>query len=55
MLELLEEEVKKLGGKRLIVSSQVRAQGFYEKCGFVSFGNTYLDEHVPHILMKKEV
>lgn len=55
MLEILEDEVKRLKGKKIIVSSQVRAQGFYQKCGFELFGETYLDEHVPHIMMKKEI
>lgn len=55
MLEILEGEIKRLNGKKIIVSSQVRAQGFYQKCGFELFGDTYLDEHVPHIMMKKEI
>ncbi len=31
------------------------AVGFYEKMGFVSEGNFYLETGVPHIYMKKEI
>ena len=30
-----------------------RADGFYEKCGYTAEGETYLDQHCPHIHMFK--
>lgn len=37
------------------VSAVKTAQGFYEKIGFVSEGNYYLETGVPHIYMKKVI
>lgn len=44
-----------LGGSELWLHSQIQAQGFYEKQGFVAFGPIELDEGVEHIWMKKEL
>ena len=46
--------VGKSGGEKLMLHSQCRAAVFYEKLGFVSFGEVELDEGCPHIWMKKE-
>lgn len=37
------------------LSAQVRAQPFYERNGFIAFGDPYDDEGVPHIQMKKAI
>lgn len=54
---LLMEEAGRLahdlGGTELHLHSQIQAQGFYEKLGFVAFGPIELDEGVEHIWMKK--
>lgn len=55
MLEFAENEIKKLGGKKIIISAQVRAKGFYKKCGFTEIGDEYLDEYCPHIEMHKSL
>lgn len=36
-------------------NSQCRAQGFYEKIGYVASGETYLDEDCEHIHMEKKL
>ena len=33
--------------------SQVRAKNFYEKIGYVEYGEVYFDEYCEHIKMKK--
>lgn len=48
-------QVQKMGGKELMLHSQCRASGFYEKLGFSAFGETEFDEGCPHIWMKKEI
>lgn len=35
------------------VSAQVRARGFYERCGYTAHGDVYMDEFCPHIAMTK--
>ena len=53
IISYAENEIKKLNGNKIVLSAQVKAKGFYEKCGFTSQGDIYLDEHCPHIYMYK--
>ncbi|KAF9953791.1 succinate semialdehyde dehydrogenase NADP+ linked [Modicella reniformis] len=39
----------------IALSSQVPRKGFYEKFGYVTKGDVYLDEEQPHILMEKKM
>ena len=55
IMDLIEEDIKKTGAKRIVLSAQCRARGFYEKCGYTATGGIYLDEHCEHILMIKEI
>lgn len=50
-----ESEIALSGGKQIRISAQVRAFAFYAKLGYVPYGETYFEEHVPHIAMKKEL
>lgn len=52
MLEA-EKTAKSLGADSIILSAQVRASGFYEKLGYIKYGDIYLDEFCEHIAMKK--
>ncbi|MEG0899085.1 MAG: GNAT family N-acetyltransferase [Oscillospiraceae bacterium] len=51
----MENYIRKIGGKTIEISSQMRAEKFYEKLGYEQFGEEYLDENCPHIAMKKEL
>lgn len=53
ILKSLEEKAAQLGAKEFSLSSQVQARGFYEKAGYQAYGEEYMDQHVPHIAMKK--
>ena len=55
VIDELEKKCKELGANCIEISAQVQAQGFYNKRGYVSYGETYLDEHCPHISMKKQL
>lgn len=55
LMQKLEERVRELGGKQVTISAQIRAEGFYQCCGYRSEGETYFDEHYPHIRMVKEL
>lgn len=41
------------GAKKVALSAQVQAAGFYSKLGYVQVGDEYLDEHCPHVDMEK--
>lgn len=55
LLKEAEQEVKKRGGRQLILHSQCVASGFYAKNGYREFGEIDDDEGCPHIWMKKEL
>lgn len=55
MMQLAEDEIKKDGGKLIELSAQIRVKDFYQKLGYSSSGNMYLDEYCEHITMKKEL
>ena len=53
LLELAEREIRKSDYREVYLDAQCRVAGFYEKQGYVICGEQHLDEHVPHVLMKK--
>lgn len=53
IIEALEAEAKAHGACSTHLSAQLQAQAFYERCGYQSYGDIHMDEHVPHIMMKK--
>lgn len=50
-----EKLVKQRGGDHICLHSQKQAEPFYQKQGYVSFGDIDYDEDCPHIWMKKEL
>lgn len=55
LLESAENEIKKLNGDLIVVHAQVRIRSFYEKQGYIQFGQIDDDEGVPHVWMKKKI
>ena len=55
LLESAEKEIKKLNGDLIVVHTQVRVSLFYEKQGYIQFGQIDDDEGVPHKWMKKKI
>lgn len=53
LLREAEAEAARRGGDRVALHAQVRAKGFYERCGYVAHGGTDLDEGCPHVWMRK--
>lgn len=47
------EKAKALGAGLVELGAQKRAEGFYLKCGFTSYGDIYYEEYCPHIMMEK--
>lgn len=43
---------KNMPCEKIFVSSQSQAKGFYQKCGFKTVSDEYLEEGVPHIAME---
>ena len=53
VLEALERMAELRGLRELVVHSQLPAVTFYGKRGYVSEGETFLEEGVPHVKMRK--
>ena len=53
LISFAERSVKEQGADTLRLHAQVAAAGFYEKLGYVQYGEMDYDEHVPHIWMRK--
>lgn len=50
-----EYAVEKLGARRIVVTSQKQAEGFYLKLGYETTSDTFIEAGIPHVNMKKEV
>ncbi|MDE6658501.1 MAG: GNAT family N-acetyltransferase [Eubacterium sp.] len=53
IVDAMLKKAKALGAEKCEISAQCRAMGFYQKLGFKEEGETYLDEHCPHIHMER--
>jgi predicted GNAT family N-acyltransferase len=53
VLEALERMARMRGIRELTVNSQLPAEPFYKNRGFVRVGDPFMDQGVPHVLMKK--
>ncbi len=54
ILEAVENEISKRGGKKVMLAAQVKALPFYQKAGYEETGEPFMDEYCPHIWMRKE-
>ncbi len=53
LVQEAERQIRRLGGTRLMLMAQIRAEKFYEKNGYTPFGEPCDDEGCPHIWMMK--
>lgn len=53
MKKALEVEATQFNAKEIVISAQAHLQKFYSSHGFVSYGNLYIEDSIPHIRMKR--
>lgn len=56
LASIVMQTLEEIGFKQtdtIYLSAQLQAKGFYEKLGYQAYGDEYMDEHCPHIMMKK--
>lgn len=53
IMRMLEKTAIENGAVKTVLSSQLQARPFYEKCGYSAVGDVYFDQHCPHIEMIK--
>lgn len=55
VMQALERKIRELGGKEAQLGAQLQAKGFYQRLGYEEFGEVFLDEGCPHIMMRKQI
>ena len=55
VLEALERMASMRGISELTVNSQIPAESFYKNRGYVRASDVFLDQGVPHVLMRKSL
>lgn len=55
LMKKVEEKIKEQGGGIVELSAQKQAEKFYLSLGYTPMGDTYYDQHAPHIHMEKEL
>jgi tRNA(adenine34) deaminase len=55
ILQRLVQLAKERGFSETALSAQTQASAFYARAGFVAYGDEYLDEGIPHRMMKRTV
>ena len=53
MMQEAEKYVHNIGGKSISLHAQCQASGFYDKNGYVEYGETDDEQGCPHVWMKK--
>lgn len=55
IIKELEEIAKEKGMSRVKLHGQTQAEGFYEKLGYHTSSDVFMEEGIPHVLMVKEL
>ena len=55
MLQSLEAIKSKMKGKKIVMNAQKHAVGFYEKLGFITTSDDFLEEGIVHQVMKLDL
>lgn len=54
-LEFAEKHYRKSGIKKIILDSQYPVKDFYEKCGYKTVSEIFMEVNIPHVKMEKEL
>lgn len=55
LIEIAEEQIKKLGGTKAVIHAQCRAKDFYLKQGYSDSGKEDIEEGCPHVWLDKNI
>jgi len=53
IMQALIEACYGMGGERQILHAQLHAREFYEKLGFIAYGEEFMEANIPHIAMER--
>jgi len=54
LLRFAETIARDIGYKRIYMHARDDSKGFYERCGYVVYGEPFMQQGVPHRLMEKK-
>ena len=52
MQKSIEEVKKNFDCKKIVVHAQKQAEGYYEKMGFNTVSDEFMEENIPHVMME---
>jgi len=55
LVEEVEDEARRRGGREILLAAQTQALGFYEKLGYEAYGEEFEEAGIPHRMMKKKL
>ncbi|ARK29404.1 GNAT family N-acetyltransferase [Halalkalibacter krulwichiae] len=55
LMKKIEEIAKQQGATKLKLNAQIQAQPFYQKLGYETVSNEFLDAGIPHVTMTKSI
>lgn len=55
IIKALEEIAEEMGVSQVKLHGQTQAEGFYQKLGYLTSSNIFMEDGIPHILMVKEI
>lgn len=55
LMERAHREAQAAGARRISLAAQTPVQGFYERQGYISHGDVFIEAGIPHVLMDREL
>ena len=55
LIDEAEREALRQGASEVVLHAQRQSEPFYAACGFVTEGETFYEEGIPHVLMRKQL
>ena len=55
LVEAFERAAKQKGASDIVMNARVTAQAFYEKLGYTTYSDAYIQSTIPHIKMRKSI
>jgi predicted GNAT family N-acyltransferase len=55
LMDLAHREARAAGARRVSLAAQTPVQGFYERQGYISHGDVFMEAGIPHIRMDREL
>lgn len=55
IIKALEEIAEEMGVSQVKLHGQTQAEGFYQKLGYQTSSNSFMEDGIPHILMVKDL